>query len=233
MTMKEFFCPPNIQNLTLLNLLKTGPCYIKRLLFFIYFYLFPPFELVFHWWVVHGSWCRRSWLLGLVTFIFCPSPHLGNTCIITCIFSFVFFVPVGPFYQFKISILTLHPLPLWLPEEPYFICFLTVNGSSTSEACAEHHQCRWGWWCFQLFLGEWDMCTIHLIIICVLVCVYTCIYPWLHGSGFTIKIHMDAWQLFLLRAAGFLLPCYIMAWAISILQRRRQRQVSVWLCIFV
>lgn len=34
-------------------------------------------------------------------------------------------------------------------------------------------------------------------------------------------------QLFLLRAAGFLLPCYIMAWAISILQRRRQRQVSV------
>ena len=33
-------------------------------------------------------------------------------------------------------------------------------------------------------------------------------------------------QLFLLRAAGFLLPCYIMAWAISILQQRRQRQVS-------
>ena len=33
-------------------------------------------------------------------------------------------------------------------------------------------------------------------------------------------------SLFLLRAAGFLLPCYIMAWAISILQRRRQRQVS-------
>ncbi|KAG8485871.1 hypothetical protein CXB51_019203 [Gossypium anomalum] len=32
-------------------------------------------------------------------------------------------------------------------------------------------------------------------------------------------------SLFMLRAAGFLLPCYIMAWAISILQRRRQRQV--------
>ncbi|XVF50123.1 hypothetical protein PTKIN_Ptkin04bG0069900 [Pterospermum kingtungense] len=31
-------------------------------------------------------------------------------------------------------------------------------------------------------------------------------------------------SLFLLRAAGFLLPCYIMAWAISILQQRRQRQ---------
>lgn len=30
--------------------------------------------------------------------------------------------------------------------------------------------------------------------------------------------------LFLLRAVGFLLPCYIMAWAISLLQRRRQRQ---------
>ncbi|CAM8982283.1 unnamed protein product [Rhodiola kirilowii] len=31
-------------------------------------------------------------------------------------------------------------------------------------------------------------------------------------------------SLFLLRAAGFLLPCYIMAWAISVLQRRRQQQ---------
>ncbi|XAR50046.1 Ubiquitin--protein ligase [Bertholletia excelsa] len=31
-------------------------------------------------------------------------------------------------------------------------------------------------------------------------------------------------SLFLLRVAGFLLPCYIMAWAISILQHRRQRQ---------
>ncbi|KAL4559291.1 hypothetical protein LXL04_031429 [Taraxacum kok-saghyz] len=30
--------------------------------------------------------------------------------------------------------------------------------------------------------------------------------------------------LFMLRAAGFLLPCYIMAWAINILQRRRQAQ---------
>ncbi|KAJ3679668.1 hypothetical protein LUZ60_017679 [Juncus effusus] len=31
-------------------------------------------------------------------------------------------------------------------------------------------------------------------------------------------------SLFLLKAAGFLLPCYIMAWALSILQRQRQRQ---------
>ncbi|KAL8137767.1 hypothetical protein V2J09_003768 [Rumex salicifolius] len=31
-------------------------------------------------------------------------------------------------------------------------------------------------------------------------------------------------SLFLLRAAGFLLPCYVMAWAISILQQRRQRR---------
>ncbi|KAI3721148.1 hypothetical protein L2E82_32153 [Cichorium intybus] len=30
--------------------------------------------------------------------------------------------------------------------------------------------------------------------------------------------------LFVLRAVGFLLPCYIMIWAISILQRRRQTQ---------
>lgn len=36
-------------------------------------------------------------------------------------------------------------------------------------------------------------------------------------------------QLFMLRAAAFLLPCYIMAWAISILQRRRQRQVKLYL----
>lgn len=34
-------------------------------------------------------------------------------------------------------------------------------------------------------------------------------------------------SLFLLRAAGFLLPFYIMAWAINILQRRRQRQVRM------
>ncbi|XP_019173956.1 PREDICTED: uncharacterized protein LOC109169548 [Ipomoea nil] len=31
-------------------------------------------------------------------------------------------------------------------------------------------------------------------------------------------------SLFLLRVVGFLLPCYIMVWAISILQQRRQRQ---------
>ncbi|KAL2515923.1 RING/FYVE/PHD zinc finger superfamily protein [Forsythia ovata] len=35
---------------------------------------------------------------------------------------------------------------------------------------------------------------------------------------------VSAFSLILLRAAGFLLPCYIVAWAISILQRRRQRQ---------
>lgn len=36
-------------------------------------------------------------------------------------------------------------------------------------------------------------------------------------------------SLFLLRAAGFLLPCYIVAWAISILQRRRERQEAATL----
>ncbi|KAG8059126.1 hypothetical protein GUJ93_ZPchr0002g24239 [Zizania palustris] len=35
--------------------------------------------------------------------------------------------------------------------------------------------------------------------------------------------------LFLLRAAGFLLPCYIMAWAISIMQRQRQTQEEAML----
>lgn len=33
-----------------------------------------------------------------------------------------------------------------------------------------------------------------------------------------------AFSIFLIRAVGFLLPCYIMAWAVGILQRRRQRQ---------
>ncbi|KAJ0858160.1 putative RNA recognition motif domain, nucleotide-binding alpha-beta plait domain superfamily [Helianthus annuus] len=35
-------------------------------------------------------------------------------------------------------------------------------------------------------------------------------------------------KIFLLRIAGFLLPCYIMVWAISILQRRRQQQELEW-----
>ncbi|RRT40407.1 hypothetical protein B296_00058552 [Ensete ventricosum] len=43
----------------------------------------------------------------------------------------------------------------------------------------------------------------------------------------TIMGHLtDNWQRFLLRAVSFLFPCYIMAWTISILQRRRERQVS-------
>ncbi|XP_076929980.1 uncharacterized protein LOC143594599 [Bidens hawaiensis] len=33
--------------------------------------------------------------------------------------------------------------------------------------------------------------------------------------------------LFLLRIVGFLFPCYIMVWAVSILQRRRQRQEAL------
>ncbi|XP_051182216.1 uncharacterized protein [Lolium perenne] len=36
-------------------------------------------------------------------------------------------------------------------------------------------------------------------------------------------------SLFLLWAAGFLLPCYIMAWDISIMQRQRQRQEEAML----
>ncbi|XP_008806003.1 uncharacterized protein LOC103718803 [Phoenix dactylifera] len=49
-----------------------------------------------------------------------------------------------------------------------------------------------------------------------------------HALTFTNRDGEDdastIFSLFVLRAAGFLLPCYIMAWAISILQRRRQRQ---------
>ncbi|KAK8966018.1 hypothetical protein KSP40_PGU017438 [Platanthera guangdongensis] len=48
-----------------------------------------------------------------------------------------------------------------------------------------------------------------------------------HALSITTEGDDDAstyFSLFLLRAAGFLLPCYIMAWAISILHRRRERQ---------
>ncbi|KAL6009206.1 hypothetical protein ACLOJK_022433 [Asimina triloba] len=44
------------------------------------------------------------------------------------------------------------------------------------------------------------------------------------STFFSVGVIKNISSLFLLRAAGFLLPCYIMAWAISILQRRRQRQ---------
>lgn len=37
---------------------------------------------------------------------------------------------------------------------------------------------------------------------------------------------VNSGQLLVLRVAGFLLPCYIIVWAIGIWQRRRQRQVS-------
>ncbi|KAF8400312.1 hypothetical protein HHK36_013609 [Tetracentron sinense] len=51
------------------------------------------------------------------------------------------------------------------------------------------------------------------------------------NSSSAIETCIDAQQIFYLRAAGFLLPCYIMAWAINILQRRRQRELEtgVWL----
>lgn len=51
-------------------------------------------------------------------------------------------------------------------------------------------------------------------------------FPYLHDD-LIIPFLVCSMQLFLLRAAGFLLPCYIMAWAISILQRLRERQVGV------
>lgn len=56
-------------------------------------------------------------------------------------------------------------------------------------------------------------------------------FSYLHVSSTNTKTKNNQpsvlFQLVLLRAAGFLLPCYIMAWAISILQHRRQRQVSI------
>lgn len=44
------------------------------------------------------------------------------------------------------------------------------------------------------------------------------------GDGNAEEDASTFFSLFLLRAVGFLLPCYIMIWAIGILQRRRQRQ---------
>ncbi|KAL2486912.1 RING/FYVE/PHD zinc finger superfamily protein [Abeliophyllum distichum] len=44
------------------------------------------------------------------------------------------------------------------------------------------------------------------------------------GNGGADDDAFTFFSLFLLRVVGFLLPCYIMIWAINILQRRRQRQ---------
>ncbi|KAL2546832.1 RING/FYVE/PHD zinc finger superfamily protein [Forsythia ovata] len=44
------------------------------------------------------------------------------------------------------------------------------------------------------------------------------------GGGGADDDAFTFFSLFLLRVVGFLLPCYIMIWAINILQRRRQRQ---------
>lgn len=44
------------------------------------------------------------------------------------------------------------------------------------------------------------------------------------GNGADDDDAFAFFSLFLLRAAGFLLPCYIMAWVISMLQRRRRAQ---------
>ncbi|GMH01720.1 hypothetical protein Nepgr_003559 [Nepenthes gracilis] len=58
-----------------------------------------------------------------------------------------------------------------------------------------------------------------LILIALLLLRHALTVPDSEGDDDT-----SSFSLFLLRAAGFLLPCYVMAWAISILQRRRQRQ---------
>nr|GLL47596.1 uncharacterized protein LOC109161612 [Ipomoea trifida] len=44
------------------------------------------------------------------------------------------------------------------------------------------------------------------------------------GEGGEEEDPSAMFSLFLLRVVGFLLPCYIMVWAISILQQRRQRE---------
>ncbi|XP_009339242.2 uncharacterized protein LOC103931466 [Pyrus x bretschneideri] len=64
--------------------------------------------------------------------------------------------------------------------------------------------------------------SVALILMALLLLRHALTLP--NGDGDDDDDASTFFSLFLLRAAGFLLPCYIMAWAISILQRRRQRQ---------
>lgn len=90
----------------------------------------------------------------------------------------------------------------------------SVNGSPITEACIDSNWWR-RWWHFSNVFSKrnipFKICHRHHL---------SAHYHQYSYLWFII------WQLFLLRAAGFLLPFYIMAWAISILQRRRHRQVS-------
>ncbi|KAJ0828841.1 putative E3 ubiquitin-protein ligase MARCH [Helianthus annuus] len=63
-----------------------------------------------------------------------------------------------------------------------------------------------------------------LILMALLLLRHAVTMPESEGDGDGDEDASTFLTLFLLRVAGFLLPCYIMAWAISILQRRRQRQ---------
>lgn len=96
----------------------------------------------------------------------------------------------------------------------------SVDGPSAIEACVDYYKwrCRWWWRLYYVFSKRRIVCF----------CSISWLYLIFSLKMFTwnILILVRCLQLFLLRAAGFLLPFYIMAWAISILQRRRQRQVS-------
>lgn len=95
-----------------------------------------------------------------------------------------------------------------------------VNGPFTIEACCDHRKWWWGWWWyFCLFLGKWITRWNHLHVLFDMMRLW-----YMRSRGITDLVD-SLTQLFLLRAAGFLLPCYIIAWAISVIQRRRQRQV--------
>ncbi|XP_024994062.1 uncharacterized protein LOC112527577 [Cynara cardunculus var. scolymus] len=63
-----------------------------------------------------------------------------------------------------------------------------------------------------------------LILMALLLLRHASSVPDSEGDGDGDEDASTFLTLFLLRVAGFLLPCYIMVWAISILQRRRQRQ---------
>jgi hypothetical protein len=86
------------------------------------------------------------------------------------------------------------------------------------------------WWPFCSWGIHWPLLTVMMKMMHLLFSRLVINTLYISYGFFLVDVELtdsvDLWQLFLLRAAGFLLPCYIMAWAISIMQRQRQRQVG-------
>lgn len=92
-------------------------------------------------------------------------------------------------------------------------------------------QCLSSWWLCCSWGTHWPLLTVmtkmmHLLSSQLVINALLCLV-WIFSSVTANLTGCNLGQLFLLRAAGFLLPCYIMAWAVSIMQRQRQRQVGL------